>query len=317
MSHHSDLVLTGLDGSNPLGFLAAVGLLRVLCDADPSRDRSPHLSWRDEGVWRPALTSRFELDEIVDVVVNDAATWREEPAFRLAYMKSGQQVLPEEEGAIWDVKPPPAILHDHLGDLAASAQAGQRRSADMAAALGSEDGLDRSGFIKPTGFHFTAGQQQFLRMITGLAVGLEREHVFRALTGPWKRDSQLPTFAWDSMESRMYALRASDPSSVKRGGEPGADWLAIQALPAFPVFAQHGKAVTRCFTGGWRDAVFTWPLWTPRATYAAVRSLLAVGHFAETPVAERRARGIALVFRSSVTRSDQGGYGNFTPAVVA
>lgn len=315
MSQHHELVLTGLDGSNPLGFLAALGLLRVLQDAAREPDSRPRLAWRDEGVWRPVLTCQLGLDAVIDAVMADAVTWRDEPAIRLAYTRDGHRARPEDEHVVWDVKPPPSVLHEHLADLADRAQEGHRRSADLAAALGAENGRDRSGFVKPTAFHFTAGQQQFLRMITALAEGLQREHVERALTGPWARDSQLPTFAWDSMSARMYALRASDPSTEKRGGEPGADWLAFQALPAFPVFAHNGRAMTRCFTGGWRDAAFTWPLWTPSATYTVVRSLLASGHLATLDAGERRIRGIAMIFRSAVTRSDQGGYGNFTPSI--
>ena len=56
------LVLVGIDGSNPLGFLAALGTLRTLTLARP--DRNVKMVWtRHAGAWRPALTADDVLDE--------------------------------------------------------------------------------------------------------------------------------------------------------------------------------------------------------------------------------------------------------------
>ncbi len=53
--HSNDgLLLVGLDGSNPLAFLAALGTLRTLTQAWPERHVS--MSWEmSEGAWRPRL----------------------------------------------------------------------------------------------------------------------------------------------------------------------------------------------------------------------------------------------------------------------
>ena len=51
------VVLTGLDGSNPLGFLAALGVLNVLAD----RDGTATLQWRP-GDWRPIVASATAAD---------------------------------------------------------------------------------------------------------------------------------------------------------------------------------------------------------------------------------------------------------------
>lgn len=48
-----EIVLSGLSGGNPLGFLAALGTFRTLSDALPGRVR---MNWRQEsGGWRPCL----------------------------------------------------------------------------------------------------------------------------------------------------------------------------------------------------------------------------------------------------------------------
>jgi hypothetical protein len=45
--------LAGLDGANPLGFLAAVGLLRVVSRI--AAESRPRLAWRAEGRWLPVM----------------------------------------------------------------------------------------------------------------------------------------------------------------------------------------------------------------------------------------------------------------------
>ena len=53
---HQGLLLSGLDGSNPLGFLAAVGTLVILSDQHQFPDKVAKLGWREtpEG-WRAVL----------------------------------------------------------------------------------------------------------------------------------------------------------------------------------------------------------------------------------------------------------------------
>src|SRR5688572_12159675 len=52
-STKSRLILHGLNGANPLAFLAAVGTLRTLTQALP--DRIVRMGWCSLGVWQPAL----------------------------------------------------------------------------------------------------------------------------------------------------------------------------------------------------------------------------------------------------------------------
>lgn len=48
-----ELPLIGLDGANPLAFLTALGLLRVVNRISPTS--GPRLAWRAEGCWTPVL----------------------------------------------------------------------------------------------------------------------------------------------------------------------------------------------------------------------------------------------------------------------
>ncbi len=55
----NQLELTALDGANPLGFLAALGTLRVLSETDPTIK----LGWHAHARWVPFLTSSHPLEE--------------------------------------------------------------------------------------------------------------------------------------------------------------------------------------------------------------------------------------------------------------
>lgn len=60
----SEIVMSGLDGGNPLGFLAAIGTFRTLSDAMPGNVK---MSWRQEmGGWRPCLVIEKSNDELID-----------------------------------------------------------------------------------------------------------------------------------------------------------------------------------------------------------------------------------------------------------
>lgn len=313
--------LDGLDGSNPLAFLAALGTLRVLDDYARSHGRPrPRFSWIDDGVWRPVAHGATDLDEIVGIALNDHSTWSDEPAFRFAYSKNGSRVDPEALGAIRDLKPPPSVMAQLLEEVAERASQGDLRSARHAAAYGTDVATDRSGNTKPSALHFTAGQQSFLAAVADIHANLAESDVRRALAGPWTRSSTLKTLGWDPLgawNARMYALSASDPSGDKRLGEPGAEWLAFVGLSFFPALPRGAQVLTTCISGGWKDSVMRWPLWLRPAAVRSVESLLRLPNLESMSSAERAARGIGVVYAASIVRSEQGGYGSFAPTSLA
>ncbi len=302
--------LTGLDGQNPLGYFAALGLLRVL-DAQPGLEPSarPRLWFESDGREVAHLESPSSLESIVDLVVADAQDEARHAALGLAYDEKGALARPEAEGAIRDLKPSPSAARQYLDGMARL----DRRTADLAAGLFSELVQDNNGNTKPTAFHFAAGQQRWLEMTRALRLGVRADHVRAALLGPWEEVFELPSLAWDSSVARNYALRATNPSSEKRGTVPGAHWLAIQGLSFFPVLVRRGRLVTTRVEGGWKDSVFTWPIWSAPASVPVVMGLLRTDAGRLSPK-ERAAMGVTRCFESAILRSDQGGYGSFTPA---
>jgi hypothetical protein len=145
----ADLVLRGLDGTNPLAFLAALGVL----DAISNQERAD-LRWAYDAGWRPLFRSSFDaVDPLVELLDQDRQACVSDPALALEY--DGKR----------DLKPPPAVLAQYLRRLAESSTMTRRRSVDWASAFATDVAVDNNGNTKPTALHFTAGQQQFLQMV--------------------------------------------------------------------------------------------------------------------------------------------------------
>jgi hypothetical protein len=106
----TSIVLTGLDGSNPLGFLAALGTLAAI----EAADASARLSWMNEGRWRPLLTSSFDRAGLIERLASDLRTWDGDPAVALSYAKAakiakeGTKKKATEPKVAQDLKPTPA-----------------------------------------------------------------------------------------------------------------------------------------------------------------------------------------------------------------
>lgn len=293
-----EVALMGLDGANPLGFLAALGIMEAVCDGA----LEARLSWRYVGAWRPVLASPHpDLDSLLRRLDMDREACIADPALALHY-----------DGKA-DLKPKPERFREFLLQLRELVSATNRRSVDWASAFATDVAVDNNGNTKPTALHFTAGQQQFLQMVNELASRVTTDDLREALEGPWKYERPLPVMGWDSTSSRDYALRASDPSTDKKRGIPGADWLAVRGLAALPTVPRGNRILTTGCSGGWKDGQFRWSLWTVPLTGQTIRSVLSC-NTERMSRREREARGVGAVFTSGIRRSDQGGYGSFEPA---
>jgi len=301
------IALTALEGSNPIGFLAALGVLACLERAG----RSSGLRWVDDLVPTPIVTGAASVEELVTLVDADRVWWARKSL-----------VLGRNE--MDDVKAAPSVLRDWGREVCEAWQARPDiwRLSDVRlwTALVAEGALAGKGSAKPTHLHFAAGQQQFLAMARELARSVGPERLHEALVGPWRYDSRLPVFGWDARGARVYALRASDPSKEKRLGVPGADWLAFLGLAFLPVVARNGRLRTTACGRSWKAAPFRWPLWSVPASPPVVAGLVGRRAFAEGGKALRdagrdlRGMDVFAVMEAPVRRSEQGGYGSFGAA---
>jgi hypothetical protein len=309
--------LSGLDGANPLSFLAALGLLALVSEEDDDAS----IEWMERGQWVPLLRSRLDRAALVGRALKGLAEWRSEPVIGLEYQKGGNGTVAR------DLKPPPDLYrsflqalvhrsHDMMVSGRSRALSAARRSLDHAAAFATDVAMDNNGNTKPTALHFTAGPQEFLGMAGELLKKAMSPHLEEALFGPWSYSSELPVMGWDSSANRDYALRADNPSGNKKTGVPGADVLAFVGLSFAPVAPRGRNVATTGWSGHWKSGAWTWCLWSVPLRRRAVRTLLGMSGLEHISADVRVGRGICAVFRCRVRRSDQGGYGNFLPADV-
>ena len=289
---NDQLELPGLDGANPMAFLAALGLLSV-------GDRMTgsgvwRLSWRDRAVATPILHGVAGIDEIRNAVMVDREAWLAAPV--LQYPES-------------DLKFKPVDLRDYILKCR-NAKDGDR-SAALVNALVAEGPIDGKGNAKPTDLYFTAGQQKFVEMIRRIRDGMAAANIDEALLQPWRYDGSVPSLKWDIIDDRPYALGATDPSTTTKSTVPAGEWLALLGLSSLPVFADKTKLATTGCKGGWKSGTFTWPNWSTPMSHRAAMSL--IGALSADKLEFLPGWSVFRLYQSAIKRSDQGGYGTFSP----
>ncbi len=305
--------LAGLEGTNPLGFLAALGVQVAFA----GEDEQPRLWWSDDITPRAVTDEEFAVERIVDQVLHVVARWEKGPAANPR--RPDGSAMPKGD----DLKLGPSDIRDYIRSCLPDYVDHGDTSGALASALVAEGSLDNQGVAKPSDFYFTAGQQKFLDMTRRILHGATREDILVGLTGPWNYQNELPSLGWDVVDDRVYALRANDPAP-KSGPDPkrtnsGPEALAVLGLSLQPVFAGRERTLTQGCSGSWKAGHYSWPLWCRPASLHAVRSLLA--HAYDHPTASDRhiwfrAWGVDRVLRSPIRRSGSGGYGTFGPPEV-
>jgi hypothetical protein len=298
----SQLVLTGLDGSSPLGFMAAVGLLRLV----HGQSKAVRLGFSLDGTFRPVLQG-VELD-VAGVIAEDAQRAFGKQSWSLDYEKH------EKKGTkiVSDLKAPPPVFARFLEQAVELWLAGAEEAAAYAAAFGTSVAVDGKGNTKPTAFHFTAANQQFLGTLEAIRASMTREWVTSAL---FEEHSNRPgaNLRWDPAAERNWALMAGNPNDEGTNVNAPLEWLAFRALPLFPCFPRGSRVITTAISGRGEDMKLVWPLWSPFVSLETVRSLLQMSW--ATPQSDRAQRGVLAVCQAPIRRTAQG-FGNFGPSAV-
>ena len=300
-----EFALKGLDGGNPLGFLAALGALQSATAMEPAGDW--RMWWQqDDGPWHPTLAGMTGLpaDQLVA---------------RLA------DYLHDADNEALEIGKNLTISPDTFRELAQNAQDSaeyaHRRRADFIAAFGCETTADAKGkVIQDTALRTMAGagHQHFLDTMRQTVRQTGAEHLRRSLFEPWERKDRRLGLRWDPDEARRYAFRWREPSGEPATTERGANRLAIEALPLLPT-AIGGRGRQTLQTTGFkaergRGVDFSWPLWTCPVTIATVASMLRLEELRrqEPDHGKLAPLGIAAVYRSQ--RVTEGKQRNFMPA---
>ena len=300
-----EIHLEGLDGTNPLGFLAALGVQVIFA----SESEQPRLWWTKGVAPHAVVDKNFTVDRITDQALRIFALWESSPALNPKHLDGSALSRADE------LKLSPEDIRTYLS------QVNERNpSSYLISALVAEGSLDNSHVAKPSDLYFTAGQQKFLDMARKILRGTSRSDVLEGLEGPWTYSSKLPSLMWDVNDDRVYALTANSPTREKKLTNPGPEALAIFGLTLYQVFAGRNRTLTPGCSGDWKAGYYTWPLWSKPSYLNTVKSLLA--HTSLNSPKETNHQywfnswGITTVFKSSIRRSSQGGYGTFGPPEV-
>jgi CRISPR-associated endonuclease/helicase Cas3 len=265
------LPLPGLDGSNPLAFLAALGTL-VLChgwsQSNPDFEwlRGPvKLSWGHDGLpHTPVLHLGAKPPTPTDFI----ATLAERLAKSL-----------ETHPAAWVV----AMLADEqrlaalLRERCAHRPAEDRPYLDWVCALACENVPKAASQLQTVRKDYLIGNLRSIMQRT------KADHLLRSLFHTWDYADALDnqSLHWEPSEDRRHAYQwhmpSGDPTRKKCGGMLGANRLALEAWPLFPSFPAGDRIRTRGFKGNRaNNTYFTWPLWKCALGVDAVASLLAL-----------------------------------------
>ena len=302
------LLLKGLDGSNPLGFLAAIGTAVVLHGMFPEI----RLGWKStHNGWRPLIINCCEDEEDFSKKLETALKNAPMTVFNI------DNRMPFEV----------TKFSRALKDAQRSSSMKQRRDADLLAAFGTdlypnEDDqkfqdssfrMVRSGDSAKRGFPF---------YVKTMRKEINIDHVRRTIFHNWDYQDKRYSLRLDPIEDQRYALRWRDPSKSSSTDDIGtmlaANSLAVEALQLFPSLLIGSKLQTTGFQQlGRRESYFVWPIWTPMVKIDPLRSLLTLPDLNirknSLPHSSLAQRGIKEVYRSRRIAQNQY-YSNFLPS---
>jgi hypothetical protein len=297
-------ILSGMSGTNPRDFLAALGLLRI-----SSRSHSDvRLSFREDRGYAPEICG-IDGRDLAELVSRDAASQAGPQPWRLEYKKS------QKRGTIVvaDLKAPPGEFREFMSAAIQSWIQGKREGAAYAAAFATDVAVDGKGNTKPTAFHFTAANQQFLDTVEKIRSSIDRTWCEEALfAGHAERPGQ--NLRWDPAADRAYALMAANPVTGGTSVTAPLEWLAFRALPLMPVLPRGRQAETTGVRGRGDAMQFRWPLWSPPASLATAMALVRMNWWQDR--IDRTSLGVIAICTSAIRRTGQG-FGNLGPAEIA
>jgi CRISPR-associated endonuclease/helicase Cas3 len=295
------LLFRGIDGTNPLGFLAAVGAFRLLSQPHASLK----MGWRFvDGAWRPALFGlHMQFAELG------------------SELHAALQTLDKTSWSLDKKLPfPLARFRNAALQASISTSAADRTVADDLACLGSECVQDKDGDFGVTSFCMVRSGdstgQGLLAYGKRILETTSAEQLQQTVTGPWMYQDDQCALRWDPAEDRGYALQWRNPSKVGALSMKGANCLALMGLQLFTAVPSNRKTETVAF--GFKrpkQSSLTWPLWTHPVSREVLASLLCMADLqkAQPPQAELERCGISGVYRCDRVMTSTY-YANFTPA---
>lgn len=302
MSQVHEIPLPGLDGSNPLGFLAALGTWRTTESIHPGT----RMYWKPlSGHWTPVLVVPVQMshENLVSALYAELLKMKDHPVFTFAK----------------NIKLKPFEFDEQAKQaLGRFFESNDLVSVAFLSAFGSSVATNAQGDIEDTALRTMsgAGHQHFLKTMNDLASLTSPGQIHSALFETWVYPDEKIGLRWDPSEDKRYALAWKNPSTETTMTQRGANRLAIEAFPVLPTAPVGKHLETTGFTGHKsNNTFFAWPIWDSPISLDTVRSLLALREIQsnESDPNLLHARNITAVFKSQ--RITTGKFRNFTPSV--
>jgi CRISPR-associated endonuclease/helicase Cas3 len=255
MSNNNSILLHGLDGSNPLAFLAALGTLRTLTLALP--DETVKMNWEEYNcAWRPRAWGISSEEHSISLISQGLVKKRSEHSTR--FVGDNEEIDAFYRGVragnpIVDVLEP------------------------WVSALANDVHPNATNQLQTTRRDYFAGN------IDQILANTDTDALRRTLFSTWRYDDKLDgqSLHLEPTEDRRHAYQwnkpSGDPNRKKSGNMLGANRLAIEALPFFLGLPSTNQ--DRLYVIGWSgvrsdDSRWTWPVWRYPVPMKTVHSLL-------------------------------------------
>lgn len=301
------LPLPGLEGTNPLAFLAALGVLRVLTNVThgnrpPWVQSEPRLSW---GSPTHPASAVLHLDSFV------AST--EVLEYLSAQLMQDVTQHPCCDAMSFMMA---AEKYDRAKLMVLAGARDRQNQAEWATALFCESALGATSQLMVVRRDYVQGNFESVMKRT------KPEHLRRSLFEIWDYADALDnqSLHWEPSEDRRHAYQwhqaSGDPTRKKSGGMLGANRLALEAWPLFMSFpAGEDRVSTRGFSGNRaNDTRWSWPLWSRPMNLDAVRTLLGLPELQEASVNYDALKSLGIYQVNRCRRILVGKTPNLTPA---
>jgi CRISPR-associated endonuclease/helicase Cas3 len=273
------LELSGLDGANPLGFLAGLGTLMVMEQAATPDQPKPWLKVKPKLAWGTPVHPQVPLLYFANVLPSETEFLEtlETQLSKTVSTHSMRQVVEILE-QMHEKKPDAKTLHQWLHVKCSQPVLQHRRELDWLSAMICETSPEAASQLQTTRRDYVLGNFHSILART------TAEHLNRTLFMTWDYCDGLDnqSLHWEPMEDRRHAYQwhmpSGDPTRKKKGGMLGANRLALEAWPLFlSVAADEKKASTRGFRGlSMFNTFWTWPLWSNPYSSMTIASLLSL-----------------------------------------
>lgn len=320
------LIIPGIDGATPLGFLAALGLLRVLEEHSVATGRKPRLNWKLVDTWRPTLQGVNSVAELAQIVFDDRARRTDSPVLKFRYVKQEKQGPKSVGGLKAPLGVVRAWVHERREkrDEASLAHAAALFCQDVteinkqpatladynAEGIQVDREVDIERTVERSFLDFTSRNAQFLEQVEKIRESVTTvDRVREALeTGHVDYDAER-SLDWDPASDTPGAIY----TGFRRGFLPVHEWLGFLALELFPLAGTGQKVRMTACSGRRLDGEFTWPLWERPASIRVIYGLLGHPDLPKFDPQTRRLFGISEIFAAGLTKKADGYTGTFAP----